>query len=408
MRTLWIVGGGVETVPGIETAKRLGLHVVVSDGSAAAPGLATADEGVVVSTYDVDGTVAAARDRVVRGARIDGVICIATDVPVTVASVAAALELPGIPVSVARLAADKLAMKTRFVEQGIPVPWFAPLASAADLRAVVAERGLPLVIKPVDSRGARGVLRLTDGVQLDWAYKEAARWSGSGRVMVEEYLEGPQISTESLLLDGMAATPGFIDRNYEHLERFAPHMIENGGQQPSVLGPRERAEVRDLAESAGRALGICSGVVKGDLVVTEDGPRVIEVAARLSGGWMCTDQIPLATGVDFVGAAIMVALGDTPTADELTPGPGPGVAIRYIFADPGIVTAIHGVADAETMPGVHRLGLFVQPGSRIDAVTDHTRRAGFAIAVGRDAGDAVERAEAALARLSIETAPLDE
>lgn len=404
-RTLLIVSGGAEAVPGIRLAKRMGLHVVVSDGSPEGPGLAEADDALVASTYDVEATVDAAREysRAVR--RIDGVMCVAADVPVTVASVAEALGLPGLPLEAARLAADKIAMKERFVERGIPVPWFAPVDSAAALRTVVAERGLPLVIKPVDSRGARGVLRLIAGVDLEWAFAHACTWSPTGRVMVEEYLAGPQLSTESLLLDGVGHTPGFCDRNYEFLDRFAPWIIENGGEQPSVLPARDRDAVARLAERAGAAIGISTGIVKGDMVLTPSGPKVIEVAARLSGGWFSTDQIPLGTGVDLVGAAIRVALGEPVTPEDLAPVYRRGVAIRYFFPEPGRVTHISGTGRFEAVPWVHRLGLAVGVGDVVKAPTDHTRRAGFVITSGDTRDEAVARALEVVSAVSIGTVP---
>ncbi len=404
-RTILLVSGGAEAVPGIRLAKRMGLHVVVSDGSAEAPGLAEADDGIIASTYDVEGTIEAARDysRAVRP--LDGVMSVAADVPVTVARVAEALGLPGIPVAAAHLAADKIAMKERFVEKGIAVPWFAALESAHDLRTVAAERGLPLVIKPVDSRGARGVLRLVAGTDLNGAYSHAREWSPTGRVMVEEYLPGPQVSTESMLLDGVGHTPGFTDRNYELLERFAPWVIENGGQQPSALTAEDQKAVTDLAERAGSAIGISTGIAKGDMVLTPDGPKVIEVAARLSGGWFCTDQIPLATGVDLVGAAIRVALGDPVRPEDLTPAYNRGVAIRYFFPEPGRVTRIIGADRFQGVPWVHRLGFSVGIGDIVDAPTDHTRRAGFVITSGRSRDEAVARALTVVNAVRIETVP---
>lgn len=403
MKTIWIVSGGSEAVPGIHRAKEMGLHVVVSDGSPKAPGALIADSFVLASTYDVNATVEAAK-RYHRGQRpVDGVISVAADVPLTVASVAAALGLPGIPLETAQLASDKLAMKQRFAEKGIPIPWFSAVGSPEHLHELIRQRGFPLVIKPVDSRGARGVLRLAEKVDLDWAFQHARDNSPTGRVMVEEYLPGPQISTESLLLPGNAYTPGFSDRNYEFLQCFSPYIIENGGEQPSVLSPSDQEAVKRCAEAAGRAMGIEAGIAKGDMVLTPEGPKVIEIAARLSGGWFSTDQIPLATGVDLVGAAIRVALGEHPTSEELTPHHQRGVAIRYFFPQPGIITAIHNIEKARQIPGVYKLDFFLGPGETVEPATNHTKRCGYVITSGADRSEAVSRAEDVVSTVNIET-----
>jgi len=406
MRTLWIVSGGTEAVPGIRRAKEMGLYVVVSDSNPRAPGFELADHSVVVSTYDVEATVEAARryHRTVRP--LDGVICIAADVPLTVASVAAELGLSSIPVETARLATDKLAMKQRFAARGIPIPWFSPVDSAACLHARVAERGFPLVIKPLDSRGARGVLRLTEGVDLGWAFQYAQQFSPSSRVMVEEYLPGPQISTESVLMEGVGFTPGFSDRNYEFLARFAPHIIENGGQLPSRLNASDQEAVTRLAEQAARALGLRNGTAKGDMVLTPEGPKVIEVAARLSGGWFSTDQIPLATGVDLVGAAIRLALGEKVPTEDLKPRFHQAVAIRYFFPAPGQVVAIKNVERFRHLPWLHKLGFFVGPGDRVEPMTDHVQQTGFVITTDNTRDQAVAHALQVIETVEIKTIPL--
>lgn len=403
-RTLWIVSGGAEAVPGIQHARSMGLHVVVSDMNPAAPGFKVADAAIVADTYDADATVAAAVEYHKRTRPIDGVMCMASDVPLTVASVAAALGLPGISVETARLAADKLAMKQAFQRAGVPIPWFRSIASAQELRAVIAQRGYPLVLKPVDGRGARGVLRLTEQTDLDWAFAHARSQSRRGTVMVEAYLAGPQISTEGLLVDGVGTTCGFIDRNYEHLETFAPYIVENGGEQPSALPLAAQRQISSVAMDAGRAMGIVSGSVKGDMVWTDRGPCVIEIAARLSGGWMSTDQIPLGTGVDLIGCAIRLALGERVPAEDIRPRWHRGVAIRYFFPPPGRVTAIEGADAFADRPWVHRLGFFVEPGEVVQPITDHTKRAGFVIATGAAREEAVDRARAVVASIRIRTA----
>ncbi|MEW6380730.1 MAG: ATP-grasp domain-containing protein [bacterium] len=405
-RTLLVISGGIEAVPGIRLARQMGLHVVVSDQDPRAPGLAVADDRLIASTYDVEATVSAAwhYHRTVRP--IDGVMCIASDVPLTVARVAARMGLPGISCESAHLASDKLAMKQKFAADGVPIPWFCPVESAGHLRRIVAGHGLPLVLKPVDSRGARGVLRLGPDIDLDWAYQLSRSHSPTGRVMVERFVPGPQVSTESLMLDGVAYTPGFSDRNYEYLERYAPHIIENGGELPSHLPGQVQQDIRDLVQQAALSLGITSGVVKGDIVVSEGKPKVIELAARLSGGYFCTHEIPLNTGVDLVGQAIRLALGEKPDPSELIPRFQRGVAQRYLLPDPGRVVRISGLEEVSQQPGIALCELRVRVGNIIGPINSHPARAGVVIATADTRQEAIERAVGAIDCLKVETVPV--
>jgi len=401
-KALFIVSGGVEALPAVKLAKDLGLHVVVSDMNPKAPAIAVADDFLLASAYDVEETVDAARRYHQGVRRLDGVMCIASDVPLTVASVAAELGLPGIPVEAAKLAMDKLAMKQKFASDGVPIPWFSQIDSVAHLRQLVAEQGLPLVIKPVDSRGSRGVLRLTDDVDLEWAYEAAREHSPTDRVMLERFLAGPQASTESLIVDGTAYTLGFSDRNYELLERYAPNIIENGGQLPSALSDETQAAVRKLVESAAKSMGIRNGVVKGDIVVPDGMPHVIEMAARLSGGYFCTHEIPLNTGVDFVGAAIRQALGEVISADELSPKFNRPVAQRYLLPGAGRIKAISGREAASSMPGIESLMITASPGDLMRTPTDSNCSAAMAIATGSTREEAISRADEAINSLQVE------
>jgi biotin carboxylase len=405
-KNLLVVGGGIEAVPGLERAKEMGLHLVVSDRDVNAAGFAVADDRLVASTYDIEATVVAAWQyhRDVR--RIDGVMCIASDIPRTVAAVAAGLGLPGISEESARLSSDKLDMKLKFQQDGVAVPWFSLVESASQLRKIVLERGFPLVLKPVDSRGARGVLRLTPEVDLDWAYEFSAGESPSRRVMVEEFLTGPQISTESIVLDGVAYTPALADRNYEFLEKFAPHIIENGGDLPSQLSAAEQRAIRELVQRAARSMGVRDGVVKGDVVVHDGTAFVIELATRLSGGYLCTHEIPLSTGVDFVGCAIRLALGEAVSADDLTPQFERFISQRYLFPAPGRVVGISGAGDVAERPGVVFCQVRIKLGDVVGPVNSHPARAGLVMAMGESRREAMERTRAAIDAIEIETVPV--
>ena len=402
-RAILIVSGSIEAAEAARHAKAMGLYVIVSDRNPEAPAFAHADSCIIADVYGAEETAAAAFRYSRKVKKIDGVICVAADAPVTAATVADKLGLPGIPLDAARTAMDKLAMKQRFRAAGVPVPWFAEVATPQELQRIAIERGRDLVIKPADSRGSRGVQRVAQVEDLSKAFMEARRHSPTERVMVEQYLSGPQVSTESVIVDGRCFTPGFSDRNYEYLDRYAPFFIENGGDLPSHLPPAVQAKVKQVVAKAAAALGISTGTVKGDIVVHEGEPYVIDLAARLSGGYFCTREIPLNPGVDFIGAAIRVALGEAPSEDELTPKFLKPVIQRYAFPAPGRVVSIAGEEEARQVPGIEELLVTVKPGDILRSPVDSNCSAAMALASGETAEVARAAAEAALAALEIKT-----
>jgi biotin carboxylase len=146
-------------------------------------------------------------------------------------------------------------------------------------------------------------------------------------------------------------------------------------------------------------------MLKGDIVIYRGVAHVIEVATRLSGGYLCTLEIPLASGVDFVGAVMAWALGEPVDPQRLVPKRKQYVCQRYAFLPPGRVTAVSGLETARALPGVAEIVLYVEPGDIIRTPTDTTARAAMVVVTGETRRIAHERAQAALAALKIETAP---
>ena len=228
--------------------------------------------------------------------------------------------------------------------------------------------------------------------------------SPTQRVMVEEYLDGPQVSTESVIVEGRCFTPGFSDRNYEYLERYAPFFIENGGDLPSHLPAETQEKVSAVVARAAAALGITNGTVKGDIVVHKGEPYVIELAARLSGGFFCTREIPLNTGVDFVGAAIKIALREPVSGDELAAKTFTPVIQRYAFPKPGRIVTVKGAEEARNITGVAELIVTAKPGDVIPPAGDKRPSAAMVLATGASRAEALTAANDALSLLEIETA----
>lgn len=405
--TVLLLGASADQLFSIRTAQAMGLHVLAVDMNADSPGFAIADDHAVVSTRDIPALKHFVDDYQSRHGRISGVLVQGSDIPQIVCALAEHLGTPHIPLESALISTHKLLMKCRFRERGVPIPWFSTVESVEQLRAFVSERGYPLIIKPVDRSGARGVFYLDEESDLGSLFAQSKALAFSGEVMVEEYLPGLQISTETIMCGGKAYTPGFADRNYEMLKTYAPNIIENGGWVPSCVTPAQRCAVESLVEQAGLALGVTDGVVKGDVVMTPDGPKMIEMATRLSGGDFSESLIPLGCGVNIVEAALYIAVGREPDLEKLRPQFDKGVVNRYFFPEPGRLLRIEGVEDVHAFPWVKKLEFWYRPGDIVPSVKSHADRFGVFIVVGETREEAEARAEQVYKTIRIVTEPVN-
>lgn len=398
-----IIGGGVEQIPAYERAKNRGFRVVGTDIDPNAPALELADYVLIVSTKDAEGSVSAAME-FNKIHKIDGVMTIANDVPYTVALVAHSLGLPSITLKAAKLAADKLLMKHAFRESGVACPWYSEVTSVIELNEVTTDRDQQsYVIKPVDGSGARGVLIIDHTTDIEWAYEEAVRWGKSGGVIVEKFIRGVQISSESFILKGKCYTPALSERNYSRLDEFRPYIIEDGGTIPALINDSLKEKISNLILRGALAMGIERGIVKGDLVIDEHGePLIIELAARLSGGWFSTHQIPAATGVDLVDAVMSDSLGLPVKEDDFSIKRTRSTAIRYFFPPEGEILSIKGLDELKASAGVMKSGVFRSVGDFQPKVLMHPDRFGYVLVEAENRNEAVTLVEQAMSKLQIE------
>jgi biotin carboxylase len=397
MKTLLILGAGKEQVVAITLAKSKGIRTVVLDKNPNADGGALADEFHLVSTRDRAAVLEFARNY---PRRIDGVMTIASDIPHMVSAAAEALGVRHISSAVAELCVHKLHMKERLLAAGVNVPAFATVKNLEDLKTFIEKAGYPVVIKPVDNSGARGVLRLTDRTDIAEAFAYSSSFAFSGEVMVEKFIEGLQISTEGLMLDDAFYCTGFADRNYSRLDDAVPFMVEDGGDIPTLLDDGGRKLVEAEFEKATRALGIAWGPAKGDMIFGADGKAyVIEIAARLSGGNFCYDKVPWTTGVDIVDILIDMAVGNPIDVARFKPTRNLASSQRYFFPAPGILQEVRGADDALAVPHIRKVDIWARPGDEIASLENHPSRVGYVISVAPTRAQAVAAAEEAVKKI---------
>ena len=293
---------------------------------------------------------------------LDGVFTAGTDFSTTVAAVAEGLGLPGLPVAVTqgghRQGADAHACCG---STACPARASSPWRSPDDCAGVDGRMPFPLVVKPVDNMGARGVRRVDSRAELEEAVALALQASRTRRALVEEYLEGPELSIDAITWQGRITLCGVADRHI----RFPPYFVEMGHTMPTAL---EAAQVRRAAEvfrRGVRALGIDGGAAKGDVKVTARGAFIGEIAARLSGGYMSGWTFPFSSGVEVTAAALRIAVGLPP--GSMRPARRWTSAERAFISIPGIVAAVEGEeeirAGGRTGKGCARSSTAPRPGS---------------------------------------------
>ena len=398
-KRILILGAGLEQTLAINEAKSLGLYVIACDQNHNARGLKEADVGIVCDIKDTGHLV-----EIGRRYNVDGVFCHAVEIPQVISGIAEQLKLPGLSTEVAVRATDKLKRINWLSEHGIPVANFMPVYSADEIEEKANKFGFPLVMKPVDNAGARGVRVVNRKDELEEAYCEAIRFSKSKVVLIEELLSGPQISTESIIYQDQLRTFAFADRNYELLEDFFPYFVEDGINYPSSLQEETKKEVLSLLDRTIRVLGINFGAAKGDIIIHNGKPKIIEMAARTSGGWFGAGSIPIATGVNMLKPLLQMAVGDKPDLEVLRPTRNLFCAQRYLIPrESGAVISVSGVEEVASMPGVEMFTSFLpQVGDRIVRSTNHAQRYAQVICTGATLDEAIGRCKNAIARIKIQ------
>jgi biotin carboxylase len=400
VQTVLFIGAGRHQRRAIARARELGLRVAAIDGDPTASGLALADVSDIVDFADLPALIAAARRL-----EPDGVLTVSADRAVpAVAAVAEALGLPGIGAETAHLMTQKIAMRRRLAERGIPQPRFAAARGLLEARAAGETVGFPAVLKPADSGGQRGLFRLESLDGLDAHLHAALAESAGGEVVIEEYCEGLELNGIAIARDGRVDVLSLSDRLRPPGVGFGVGWIH---VYPARIFADALEEAESVVEATIHAVGLENGIAFPQLLVGADGSvRVVEIAARIPGGQMA-DLVRHAVGVELIDVALRFALGQ-PVPDELAlPSFSQPLAIRFLTAEPGplptgTVRSIAGLDKVLASPGVVQAEVYFEVGETIYPVRLDADRRGYVIAVGETSVEALERADAAAGLLAVE------
>ena len=398
MREILIIGGGLLLVPTVKVAKSMNLKVTVVDQNPFAPAVPFADDVLVASTYNPREIIAKIRERCLEQ-RFSAVFTAGADVEVTVAEVAETLRLPAIPSEVAHRTHNKLLTKEVLDRHGIPTPRTFSAESLEECIERATELGLPVVIKPLNNCASRGVTFVERKSDIPSAFELARRFGSNGRILVEAFLGGTTHTVEMIAWNGYYYLASIIDT----VHGYPPFFVELYHVNPTRRSAMECEQMVKLAEAAGKAIGIVAGVNKVDIIFSENGPQVMEMTARLSGGFHCQYTTPLAYGTNSIRAAISVALGEAPDMRDIIPQKHACAISKAVFPKPGKILSITGVEEAGRIPGVAEIFILKKEGETVGPYQHGADRPAYIIAYGKDEEAVWKTLEEAERTLKIET-----
>ncbi|MEI7759731.1 MAG: ATP-grasp domain-containing protein [Thermoleophilia bacterium] len=386
---LLVLGAGAAQVGLLEAAAARDLTVIAVDRDPLAAGFAFADERAVISSEDEQGI-----ERLARARAVDGLISPGADWTVGIAArVAERLGVPHpIDAATAALATTKTRQRERFALAGVLQP---QTFSKND-----PEIPFPCVVKAPDRQGQRGLTLVHEREAFAVAVETAAAESRGGGVLVEELIDGPELTVNAVSVDGTFIPLTVTDRLLAESPAFGVALAH---AWPSVHSTQS---VIEAARAAVSALGIENGPSYTQVRLGDDGRAyVVEVAARLGGGHDA-ELCRVALDVDLNDLAISFALGDLcgkVSQDERVGG----ACVVFLVAPEGVLRAVEGVDAAERAEGVEWVRTYRQPGWRFGPLRRGADRAGAILATGTDRDDALARARRAAeaVRFLVDAAP---
>ncbi len=382
--TLVILGGADGSVGAYLRARDLGYRTVCVDVRTDAPAAAVADELVEVSVREPERIAAA----LAGCTDVVGVLCPASDMGVRAqAWLTRHWGLPH-PVPAAAVAASVDKAVFRRLLRTLNLPCYASVAGAPgpQLAARAHRLRFPVLVKPVDSSGSRGIEQVAAPAGLEAAFARAVTFSRLGRVVVEEYVEGVHLSVEALVVGGAIAFHAVTRRTLTP----PPNWVTAAHRTPAGLPPGVDEHLVEALGQVCAALEYRNGPFSADAVLGTDGRLyLVEMAARLGGNGLA-ELVEAAYGVDLVTGTIALATGGIPLLRPRPPADAS--AVMLTAADGGEVLAVDGAERVRGMSEVQQLYLFADKGSVVHAYEQAGHKLGYVVLRAGSAAD-LRRAE---------------
>lgn len=306
MKKILLLGGANTQIPSILTAKKMGYYTITCDYLPDNPGHKFADEYHNVSTTDKEAVLALAKEL-----QIDGILAYATDVAAaTAAYVSEAMGFPTSPYKSVDILTNKDKFRAFLEENGFCTPRARGYSSVEEAKKDLENFKFPVMVKPVDSAGSKGVARMDDAGQLEELVENALQYSRCKRFIIEEYVEKYryQIAGDGFSVDGKLVFRCFANEHFSNkaASPYVPIGESFPYDMPKEVHEKVHAEIQRLLT----LLDMKTQAYNFDIRIDKDyNVYLMEVGPR-NGGNMIAQVIEKATGIPFVEYMLKAAMGE--------------------------------------------------------------------------------------------------
>ena len=362
-KAILIFGVGELQLSIINRANAMGLFTVGIDPCEDAFAKNACQAFEVVGGQDYEGTLAVAQKY-----NVSAVVTAATDKPlVMMARIAKELNLPFYSVETAQWSTDKYQMKQRFIEGGVPCARGRLIHNADEAKDLF----FPIICKPRDNSGSRGVKLCRDIKELQECIDEALQYSHLDTVLVEEFIEGQEYSIESLHYKDKTEIIQFTEKRTTEF----PYNVELGHKQPANLSENERQLIRNIISKIADCMHFENCPSHTELKINKRGIFVIETSPRLGGDYITSTLTPLSTGINIEDQLLHIALGEK--VDTTTGRVENASAVCFLSLPEGEVAAIdEQISEVPSWPNIFNFNLKLKEGDKVNRITSSLNRYG--------------------------------
>lgn len=368
-KSILIFGAGQLQQSLIEGCRRKGLFAVGIDPNPNAECRSSLDAFEVVAPDDFEKTLAVAQKY-----SVAGVITAATDKPlIMMARVSERLNIPFFSVETAEVSTDKFLMKQKFMEAGLPCAKGYLIADADELCGL--DLTFPIIVKPRDNSGSRGVVFCESIKSATRAVEEALMYTKKCNVLVEEFIEGLEYSIEGIHYDGEHHVIQFTEKTTTDF----PYNVEIAHIQPADISIKQQNEIRELISKIAQKLGFDNCASHTEIKINSKGIYIIETSPRLGGDFISSTLVPLSTGINMENILIDLSTNNIQGKLSITPFLNRYAGIRYFSLTPGRLKTLGKLDISHQSPDIVKYHLFIKPGDIVKQIKSSIDRYGYAI-----------------------------